>query len=74
MEKGRIKRKILWQEVSFVFFQKKKKREWWYYIVKKQPQIWAKMEYNLFCETIISNKLGKERLRVSLRILNCGIS
>lgn len=61
----------------FFFLKKEKKGEWWNYTVKQQPQIWAKMEYNLFCEIFISNKLGKkeimnvfENIKLCYQVLN----
>lgn len=74
-QREELKGKSFGSKCLFFFGKKKKeKREWQYYIVEKQAQMWAKMEYNLLCETLISNKLGKRRLRMSLRILNYGMS
>lgn len=47
----------------FFFLRNRKKGEWWNYTVKQRPQTWAKMEYNLFCEMLISNKIGKIEIR-----------
>lgn len=46
--------------MSYFFFLKKKNKECWYYTGKTTSQIWAKMECNLFSETLISNVRRKE--------------
>lgn len=61
MEKGGI-RKISWQQMYF-FGKNSKEGEQWNYTVDQPPQIWAKMEYNLFCEMLINNIQGKKEIR-----------